>query len=139
MNATGEPSNFGTGYLADTNPITKTGQPTRTTSTTTTLPPPILPQRRILRSTPQTQTHAYSRRTPTATYSAESTKQTGMSYTAFLLVFVLTIIVYYLLSTEKVNELLQKIVPEPYGVIGTLIKGTALAVVIVITNKIGGA
>lgn len=163
MNTTGESSAIGISY--DTNPITKSGQQTRTTSTVTGLPQHKSPPRHVLRTTPQAQPQTYSRTKPAATYlnpssthlnsppfsvaasgsgrslaaGAEPIKQSKMSYSAIILVFVFTTLVYYLLSTQKADELLGRVVSEPTGVVGTLIRAVVLGVVVIISIKIGGA
>lgn len=135
-----------------TDPVPRrNGQPpTRTTSSDTNLPPSRLPQRSsILRSAPQGQTRSRAAAQPFslaaggsgfAAAMTDTIKQTEMSYSAVLLVFVFTVIIYYLLSTKKADEMLQKLhIEDPTGTMGTLIKAGILGLVVIISIKIGGA
>ena len=149
MNTTGESPEIGVSYRVNhTNPSTNSGLPTRTTSTT--LPSTKLHQRPV----PQAQTQTHSRLRTAATHSNSQpvsltangsgsvftlSGQTKMSYSAIILVFVFTAIVYYLLSTDQVDTFLKKIVDNPSGFVGTLIKAVVLGVVVIISIKIGGA
>lgn len=66
--------------------------------------------------------------------------QSKMSYVGIIILFILIIILYFVLSTQTIDELIETyVINDVNGPIGKLLKAVVLSIVVIISIKISGA